>query len=238
MSDCCNSFIMEQTEDEFSFWQGLRGPYFTPHVDEYGNLTWTNNGQLPNPTAVNIRGADGRGLEITGVVDTVSELPETAAENEVWLVGTEEPYEMYIWINDWVDLGEISTGPQGPVGPMGPTGPQGPQGPQGQTGPKGPQGDDYVLTSQDRQDIADIVVEDIGPTLYLTSIAVSATTGDIATVSNSEIVADHVVAECVFADPSAITTDVTWTTASGSLVLNGTATSATTANVVLIKKNN
>lgn len=79
---------------------------------------------------------------------------------------------------------------------------------------------------------------DVGGGLYFTSVAVSATTGDIATVTNASITADHVVAECVFANPSAITTDVTWTTASGSLTLNGTCASATTANIVLVKKNN
>lgn len=79
---------------------------------------------------------------------------------------------------------------------------------------------------------------DAGGALYFTSVAVSATTGDIVTVSNAAITADHVLAECVFANPSAITTNVTWTTASGSLVLNGTCTAATTANIVLVKKNN
>lgn len=80
--------------------------------------------------------------------------------------------------------------------------------------------------------------EELGGALYFTSVAISATTGDIATVSNAKITADHVVAEVTFANPSAITTDVTWTTANGSLVLNGTCTAATTANIVLVKKNN
>lgn len=74
--------------------------------------------------------------------------------------------------------------------------------------------------------------------LYYTSVAVSAGTGDIATVSNSAITADHVVTSAVFADPSKITSQVTWTTAAGSLTLNGTCSSATTANIVLIKKDN
>lgn len=80
--------------------------------------------------------------------------------------------------------------------------------------------------------------EELGGALYFTSVAVSATTGDIATVSNAKITADHVVAEVTFANPSAITTDVTWTTSNGSLVLNGTCTAATTAAIVLVKKNN
>lgn len=80
--------------------------------------------------------------------------------------------------------------------------------------------------------------EELGGALYFTAVAVAAATGDIATVSNAKITADHVVAEVTWANPSAITTDVTWTTANGSLVLNGTCTAATTAAIVLVKKNN
>lgn len=74
--------------------------------------------------------------------------------------------------------------------------------------------------------------------LYFSGQACSALTGDFCTISNANITANHVVAEAVFANPSAITTDVTWTTASGSLKLNGTCASATTVNIVLVKKNN
>ena len=74
--------------------------------------------------------------------------------------------------------------------------------------------------------------------LYYTAIACSATTGNFLSYSNSAITANHVLSECVFANPNAITTDVTWTTANGSLVLNGTCASATTANIVLVKKDN
>ena len=75
-------------------------------------------------------------------------------------------------------------------------------------------------------------------TLYFTSVACAATTGNFATVSNANISADHVVVECTFANPAAITTDVSWTTANGSLTLNGTCASATTANITLSKKGN
>ena len=74
--------------------------------------------------------------------------------------------------------------------------------------------------------------------LYFTSVACSATTGDFLTKSDASITANHVVAECTFANPAAITTDVTWTTANGSVTLNGTCASATTANLVLVKKGN
>lgn len=36
-----------------------RGPYFTPSVDNEGNISWTNNGGLDNPLTTNIRGPKG-----------------------------------------------------------------------------------------------------------------------------------------------------------------------------------
>ena len=78
-----------------------------------------------------------------------------------------------------------------------------------------------------------------GGALYYSGRACSATTGNFCTVSSADITANHVVAECTFSKPSAITTDVTWTTSSGSLVLNGTCSDATcTANIVLVEKSN
>ena len=38
---------------------GPRGYTFTPTIDENGNITWTNDGSLPNPVKVNIRGPQG-----------------------------------------------------------------------------------------------------------------------------------------------------------------------------------
>lgn len=59
------------------------------------------------------------------------------------------------------------TGAQGIQGEKGDTGPQGPKGDKGdtgETGPKGDQGDDYILTQQDKDDIAglvDVPVDDV-----------------------------------------------------------------------------
>lgn len=39
--------------------KGDRGVTFTPFVDEESNISWTNDGGLPNPPTVNIRGKDG-----------------------------------------------------------------------------------------------------------------------------------------------------------------------------------
>lgn len=39
--------------------EGETGPYFTPAVSEDGTLSWTNNGNLPNPAPSNIKGEKG-----------------------------------------------------------------------------------------------------------------------------------------------------------------------------------
>ena len=77
-----------------------------------------------------------------------------------------------------------------------------------------------------------------GGALYLTSVACSATTGNFVDKNNSAITANHVVASVEYANPSAITSDVTWTTTSGNIKLNGTCASATTCSIVLVEKDN
>ena len=263
---CVNSFEMNETcHDEFRMWQGLVGPYYIPSIDAAGNLSWTNTGELPNPATINVIGPQGNGLYIAGIAETTGDLPETAEEGSTWLVGASEPYEGYVFLNgEWVDIGEVTPGPTGPQGQPGigiPTG-----GTIGQVLQKA-SGTDYDAEWSDAASGGDppgtatplmdgtaavgtahsYAREDhvhptdsklINKVLYLTSVAISATTGDIASISNAAIDGDHVVAECVFANPLAITTDVTWTTGAGTLVLNGTCASATTANIVLIRKDN
>lgn len=96
----------------------------------------------------------------------------------------------------------------------------------------------YTETSTLSTQIQTLSSQAANKVLYFTGVACSATTGDFTSYSNSAITANHVVSECVFANPSAITTDVTWTTANGSVTLNGTCTTATTVNLVLVKKDN
>ena len=45
---------------------GAPGPYFTPSVSPEGLLSWSNNGNLPNPAAVNIRGPKGEPGDSSG----------------------------------------------------------------------------------------------------------------------------------------------------------------------------
>ena len=74
--------------------------------------------------------------------------------------------------------------------------------------------------------------------LYFTNVPVYAMTGDIATITDSDITTNHVLAEIEWANPAAIASPVTWTSNNGNLVLNGSCSSATTVNVTLIKKIN
>ena len=73
--------------------------------------------------------------------------------------------------------------------------------------------------------------------LYLTNVTCSAMTGNFISVSNAAITASHVVDSISFAN-AAVISGVTWATDSGSLTVNGTCTATTTANIVLIKKDN
>lgn len=90
--------------------KGNDGVTYTPSVDSSGNLSWTNNGGLSNPTAVNIKGAKG----------------ETGPQGPQGLQGPKG------------DKGE--TGAKGPKGDTGATGPQGEQGPKGDKGDTGATG--------------------------------------------------------------------------------------------------
>lgn len=75
--------------------------------------------------------------------------------------------------------------------------------------------------------------------LVLANVACAATTGNFATINNAAITPDHIVVDVVYANPAAITSDdVTGTTSNGTLVLNGTCVSATSATIILIKKDN
>ena len=75
--------------------------------------------------------------------------------------------------------------------------------------------------------------------LWFAAVTVSAGTAQqILSISDSAITADYVLARIEFADPAYVTAGYSWVTASGSFTLTGTATAATTANVLLVRKGN
>lgn len=114
----CNDFFsMTDREDSFETYQGLRGPYYTPHLSADGVLSWTNTGGLPNPQPVDISGPPGVSVELRGPVASVQDLPATASSSELWLVGTASPYDGYFFNGaSWENAGPVSVGPPGPAG--------------------------------------------------------------------------------------------------------------------------
>ena len=332
---CSDHFkLIEDTDDSFRMWQGLLGPHYTPNISNDGTLSWTNNGNMPNPDPVNLSGPQGAGIRIAGIVGTTDQLPYSAPAGDIWLVGETSPYEGYSYVGEeWIDLGELTVGP---------------------AGPPGPQGDDYVLTEDDKLEIAGTAetllltllgdnplpitkggtgagtVEDAKTNLGIAAIetkvgstplstteqdlsgavneldavigsrefnttaqnvtaaineldsevgdletkvgaavltttaqdlsgAVNELNSDITTlesyealhlsvasfssfpktVSNAAIKANMRVIECVLGSPASVTSDITWTTADGSLTLSGTMASggSTTAEITLIRTN-
>lgn len=127
---------------------GESGATFTPSVNASGDLSWSNDGGLPNPATVNIKGPKG---------DTGEQGPQgipgengNPGENGSTFTPSINANGDLSWSNDG-GLPNPETvnikGPQGPQGPQGEQGPrgiqgiEGPQGPQGETGPQGPQGE-------------------------------------------------------------------------------------------------
>ena len=75
--------------------------------------------------------------------------------------------------------------------------------------------------------------------LWFPGVTVSATTGNIINLADSRITPDHVLTSCIFANDSYITALSSWSTeTAGTLKISGTCSTATTADVILVKKNN
>lgn len=93
-------------------------------------------------------GPAGKDFQILGYYDTEEALKSGVPNpqpGEAYGVGTQEPYDIYIWDgvgNMWKNNGTIQgpAGPEGPKGDQGEPGPTGPKGDQGEQGPAGPQG--------------------------------------------------------------------------------------------------
>ncbi len=93
------------------------------------------------------------GIRVIGQVTNPADLPDPELYDgeygDAFLVGTETPYDYYIFTRPfegaleptWVNIGVFpAPGPQGPAGQDGAQGPQGPRGIQGATGQQGPMG--------------------------------------------------------------------------------------------------
>ena len=132
------------------------GATFTPHVDENGNLSWSNDQNLPNPEPVNITGPQGpkgdKGADGTMTFEDLTDEQKASLKGDKGDTGETGPQGPQGEKGEKGDKGADGTmtfedltdeqreSLRGPKGEKGDTGPQGPQGPQGETGPQGPQG--------------------------------------------------------------------------------------------------
>ena len=108
----------------------------------YDNKTYRNLQQQVKENMLDIarlQDSNILGLDIKDIVQTYNDLPTAAEQGNIYAVGTEAPFELYVY-NDssWVNLGQFPKA--GPKGDQGPKGQDGNPGPRGLTGPQGPRG--------------------------------------------------------------------------------------------------
>lgn len=255
MSQYCDSYwdmwegpdgfnFQEDTEDSYAMWQGLRGPQ-GPQGEPGRGLTIAGIGE----TTAELPDSPSAGdVWLIG-----TDPPYTAY---IWTDGA--------WTSlGEVAVGPAGPpGPQGEQGPKGDPGPAGATGPTGPQGEQGPAGADGLTTSvngvQQVNGNVTLTASDIQTSdsnsiqSHISTIESAITTLESYealhiegasfsslphTISNSAITADMRVVECVWGTPSAITSDVTWTTAAGSITLAGTMSGSTTVDLILIKTN-
>lgn len=109
--------------------RGIDGGYYTPVIDEEGNLSWIASlTDMEDVAAVNIMGPEGK----QGIQGPIGE------------TGAAFTYDMFT-----EEQLAALVGPQGEVGPKGDKGDTGEQGPQGEPGPKGADG---TMTFEDLTD--------------------------------------------------------------------------------------
>ncbi len=141
--------------------KGDDGGYYIPAIDAEGNLTWMPTVEdMPIPDAANIRGPIG----ITGA-------PGKDGRDGINGKDGKDGYTPIKGV-DYFDGAPGKDGEPGPAGKDGKdgkdgaegkpgepgmTGATGPEGPQGPAGPAGADGKDYVLTEEDKAEIAGMI---------------------------------------------------------------------------------
>lgn len=113
-----NYFCTDSVEEQLD--------YLTDKVHGYKEAITTQYGYIP---------------KILGIYTNTSDLPtENNQYGDAYLIGTQQPYDLYYWTtgNKFEKVGEFPT--TGPVGPAGPQGEQGVPGEKGDTGDKGERG--------------------------------------------------------------------------------------------------
>lgn len=141
---------------------GKDGVTFTPYVSPAGIISWTNDGGLKNPTPVSIMGPQGpvgpQGIQGESGQDgkdgtSIFSITRKEEDSNIIIVTLTDASSFEIEIPT-VAGKDGKDGAQGPAGPTGERGEKGEKGDTGEQGPAGADGKDYVLTENDKQEIA------------------------------------------------------------------------------------
>ena len=129
--------------------RGDAGPHFTPSVNGAGTLSWTNNGALSNPPAVNVKGPQGAKGDAGAQGQKGDAGPHftpsvNAAGSLSWTNNGGLPNPAIVNLKG-------PQGEQGEKGEKGDTGDAGPQGPKGDAGAQGPAGQGIPAGGQNGQ---------------------------------------------------------------------------------------
>ena len=236
---------------------GTNGVTFTPSVSGAGVISWTNDGGRTNPTPVNIKGEQGNPAYIW--IRWASRNPVSDADigeiPDAWMgvyggasAAAPTHYTDYQWYEVKGEQGEHGD----PITAVERT-----------SGDGSPGTDDTYTVYVNSTAVGTIIIHNgsdgIGTVNSINGIGVSSGTNNVVlkaadvgaaavpihlqatatslplTISNSAITATMRVIDCAFGTPKALSSDVTWTTSSGSIVLSGTMSGSTTVDLVLIE---
>lgn len=211
------------------------GPVFTPAVDAAGDISWTNNGGLTNPATQNIKGPQGVSIS------SVTKKSGTGAP------GTTDVYAVNLNNNTEAGTFNVYNGEDGQGAP-------GSQTPQSDSG-SGVVGTASAYSREDHRHPLNVdatAPENLGAAAAAGSagtyarrdhvhaddkIHIDATISSLpATISNALILADTATMESrvfdvVLGTPSALESDLTWTTAAGSVTFSGTLASGKSTTI-------
>lgn len=172
-----NSRIANETQRDI-YYTGIQnkvnngefnGATFTPSVDKDGNISWTNNKGLENPSSQNIRGPQGEAFKIKKTYSSIEAMQADFDNMEVGdyvmivtSIELEDNAKLYSRTEtEWVFITDFS-GAQGIQGEQGPQGIQGIQGEKG-TGISSLEvrdGSLYVTLTDNTQQNAGLIITD------------------------------------------------------------------------------
>lgn len=257
------SFTITNGADGTDGTDGTNGATFTPSVDASGNISWTNDGGLPNPQTQNIKGATGsNGVSAYVWIKWASDQPTQDADMgdvpDEWIgiysgASSTAPtaYTSYTWYK--VKGATGASGADGtPITAVTRT-----------SGDGSPGTDDTYTFYVDSDAVGTAIIHNgtdgVGTVNSINEIGVDMGTNNITltaadvnaptiplhltatvtsfpkTIIDGSITSTMRVISCEWSEPRAITSVVTWTTSNGNIVLTGTMSGSTTVDLVLIE---